>query len=551
MVAKIPASVEIYASIDEAFKDVVKRHPDKSALVYLGERFSYAQMEGFVERAAKALYKRGVRERERAIIFLPHCPQWIVIWLALQRIGAVAVPVTHFYGPKDVKYIANDSGAETMFCMDTNFGYVSKIFAETSLKRIVVSTIGDFLPPWKRLVGKLYNRIPGGKFSLGENVITFPGLLKDDAPPLPTVARGGEEIAEMLYTGGTTGFPKGVPISSFNFLESVEEQRKASEAVVARGEDVVIQGAPLYHILGQAVGLGALLSGDTVILLPKMNLDAVFDHIQRYQATTFFGTPTLYRMILEHDRVDHYSLRSLKYNFCAGDALPQEVANRWLRKFDQRIYQGYGATETCGAIALTPAGEPAPDGAAGKIIPTRVVKLVDPDTLETVSEGESGELLVSSKYMVTVYWNKPEETARHFVQVDGRLWYRTGDIVRVDKDGWLFFLDRSVDIIKHKGYRVAASKIEAALQEHPAVIASCAVGIADPAVGERIKAFVVLKEDVKGVTAYDLIRWCRDKLAPYEAPQYIEFRDMLPKSKVGKLLRRELRAEERRKFEER
>jgi long-chain acyl-CoA synthetase len=150
--------------------------------------------------------------------------------------------------------------------------------------------------------------------------------------------------------------------------------------------------------------------------------------------------------------------------------------------------------------------------------------------------------------MVRSYWNKPEETENCFVEIEGRLWYRTGDIVRIDENGWLYFMDRSVDIIKHKGYRVAASKIETVLQEHPAVIASCAVGIPDPQVGERIKAFVVLKEGVKGVTSYDLLRWCRENLSSYEVPQYIEFRDMLPKSKVGKLLRRELRADERRKY---
>jgi long-chain acyl-CoA synthetase len=177
--------------------------------------------------------------------------------------------------------------------------------------------------------------------------------------------------------------------------------------------------------------------------------------------------------------------------------------------------------------------------------------LIDPDTLEPIhpNSDEPGELLVSSEHMTRAYWNKPEETAERFVNLDGKVWYKTGDILSIDKDGWAYFHDRSVDLIKHKGYRVAASKVEAVLQENPAVIASCVVGVPDPKVGERIKAFVVLKEDVKGVTAYDLIRWCSERLAYYEVPQYIEFRDMLPKSKVGKLLRREIRSQERRKLE--
>jgi len=351
----------------------------------------------------------------------------------------------------------------------------------------------------------------------------------------------------MLYTGGTTGLPKGVPYSNIMFLESVAEQRLMSEQYISKGEDLLIQGGPLFHILGQAMGLGALLSGDALILLPRVNLDGLFDHIQRYNASTLFGVPAMYRMILEHDRVDYYNLGSLKYCFCAGDVLPIEVAERWLKKFGEPLYQGYGTTETCGRVSLTPMGEQAPVGSAGIITPIQKVMLVDPETLQPVPSDEPGELMVSSENMVRAYWSKPEETATCFVEINGKLWYRTGDVVSIDKDGWLFYLDRSVDTIKHKGYRVAASEIEAVLQEHYAVIASCVVGIPDEKVGERIKAFVVLREDVKGVSAYDLIRWCRERLAPYKIPQYIEFRDMLPKSKVGKLLRRELRAEERKK----
>ena len=182
-------------------------------------------------------------------------------------------------------------------------------------------------------------------------------------------------------------------------------------------------------------------------------------------------------------------------------------------------------------------------------MPFQRVRLVDPDTLAPVPPDEPGELLVSSEYMVTAYWQKPEETAACFVEMDGRLWYRTRDIVRIDPEGWLFYSDRSVDTIKHKGYRVASSEVEAVLQGHHAVVASCVVGIQDEKVGERIKAFVVLKKDIKGVSSYELIKWCRERLAPYKLPQYIEFRDMLPKSKVGKLLRRELRAEEKKKLE--
>ena len=538
---------QMFGSIYQAFESSAHESPGNTALIYLGEKFTYLQIEDYVDKLARSLYQMGLRKQNKAIIYLPHCPEWIIVWLALQKIGVVVIPVTHFYGPKDVRYIANDSGVETIFCADTNFGYVTKVLKDSPIKRVIVNSIIDFLPWWKKMIGYIYDKLPSGRFELGENVSTLQNLLKNNAPALPKVEIDQDEIAEMLYTGGTTGFPKGVPIPNAAFLQSAREQRKARESLIARGKDIVIQGAPLYHILGQAVGIGALFSGDTLVLLPKLALDAVFQHIQNYKATSFFGTPSVYRMILEHERLDHYNLSSLIYNFSGGDVLPKEVAKRWLKKFGRQIYVGYGATETCGGVSLIPVGEPYPEGTAGKILPYQNIKIVDSETLVETAAGTPGELLVSSEHMVSGYWNKPEETAGHFLNLDGRLWYRTGDIVQLNQDGWLYFMDRSADVIKHKGYRVAASKIDTVLQEHPAVIAACTVGIPDEKVGERVKSFVVVRSDIKGVSANDLMKWCKDKLASYEVPQYIEFRDMLPKSKVGKLLRRELRSEEKRK----
>ncbi|MDY7035846.1 MAG: AMP-binding protein, partial [Thermodesulfobacteriota bacterium] len=503
-----------------------------------------------VEGLAAGLHNLGVARHDRVILYLPNCPQWIMAWLALLRIGAVIIPISPIYTPIDLKYMANDSGAETIFCLDTNFGYVDQALHETRLKRVIITNMAELLPWWKRVFGLGFSIIPGGKFASGKNIYTFKRLLKSETTSsLPPFSAQGEEMFQMLYTGGTTGQPKGVPFTNIVFLEGISETRAMSEPYIPLGEDIVIQGGPFFHILGQALGLGALLSGDAVILMPRVNLDGLLNHAQRYRATTLFGVPSMYRMILEHERLDYYNLGSIKYCFCGGDVLPMDVAERWLKKFGNPLYQGYGATETCGRVSLSPMGEDAPPGSSGKVTPLQRVKFVDPDTLDPVPPGQPGEILVSSEHMIRNYWNKPEESEECFVNMDGRLWYRTRDILRVDKDGWLFYLDRSVDTIKHKGYRIAASEIEVALQEHHAVIASSVVGISDEKVGERIKAFVVLKEDIKGVSAYDLLRWCRERLASYKVPQYIEFRDMLPRSKVGKILRRELRAEERKKIE--
>jgi len=535
-----------FQSIADRFRWVAASHPSRTAIVFLGERYSYHGLDQWSDAMAASLAGRGVGAGDRVLIYASHCPQWVIAWLAIQKLGAVAVPIAPVYGPGDVRYIANDSGAETVVCLDTTFGHVHHVLGATKLRSVIVSGLADLLPAWKRLVGHVLDRIPRGSVGRGGEVLRFRDLLAEPGRP-SDAAPMGDSLAELLYTGGTTGFPKGIAISHGLFLASYGEQRQASAALVPHGSDVVLQGAALHHILGQQIGLGALLGGDTVVLLPRSNLDAMFDHVERYRATTIVGTPTLYRMMLDHERVDDYDLSSLVYAFCGGDTLPAETARRWRERTGQPLYQGYGATETCGAVALSPPGEQAPEGSVGKVCSRHRVRVVDPDTLEPLPQGRPGELLVATASTATGYWNNREETERHFVRLEGDLWYRTGDVVRIEADGWMFFHDRSADVIKHKGYRVAASRVDHALLEHPGVIASCTIGVPDAVVGERIKSFVVPKKDFTGVNGQELIRWCKDRLAPYEVPHYVEFRDMLPRSKVGKVLRRELRAEEGRK----
>ena len=539
-------------SIYECFEEICKAYPARTAIIYLGREYTFAELREMVLRLASSLVKIGIKEGDRAMLYLYNVPQTIISLLALQRIGARSVPVAPVYGSYDLKYLANDSGAETIFCMDSNFNYVNEILPETSVTRVIITNMVDLIPLWKRWIAKGFDRVPRGKFPSGKGMYSFVKLLKEGRPKeLPEHRPGnGYDEALLLYTGGTTGFPKGVPLSQGLYLYRTLEWRRASEAVVPLGDSRTLLSAPLYHIIGQMDAMAPLLvGGETLIMMPRVVIDALLDHIQRYRATNMFAVPTLYRMILEHDRVDFYDISSLRYCGTGGDVLPVEVGNRWLRKFKIPLYQGYGTTEFCGAISMSYArdGIP-PEGAAGKILPGSKARLVDPDTLEPVAKGEPGELLGTSIYAVKGYWNKPEETAECFLEMDGETWYRTKDIVRIDEEGWLYFMDRSVDMIKHKGYRIAAAEIERVLQEHHAVVAACVVGIPDDKVGERVKAFVVLKQDIRGISSYELTKWCRERLAPYKVPHYIEFRDMLPKSKVGKMLRREMRAEEQRKL---
>ena len=541
-----------FTHIYQAFEAVADRRGDHTAVIYLGTRFSYRRVADLAERLAAALTDLGAGEGRKVILYVPNSIQWVVAWLGILRAGGICVPITPIYTPHDLKYIATDSDAETVVCSDTNYGYVRKVLDETPLRQVIIVKTADMLPSWKRGFGYLFDIVPRGTVSYGPHTHSFRTLLqryRNRRGELPPLTAGGHVLAEILYTGGTTKFPKGVPIAHDLFLVSADEQIRVSAPLFAVEENVIMGSAPLFHILGQTCSLATLLVGGTVMVQPRLNLDAAFDAIQRFKARSMIGVPALYRMILEHDRLDQYDLGSVDYWYSAGDVLPVEVGNRWKQTFGKPIYQGYGATETCGGVAMCPVTIDNPSRSVGRIVASKEVKIVDPAALEPVQPGESGELLVSSPQMVSAYLNKPEETRSAFVEIDGRLWYRTADIMRMDADGNLYFVDRTVDTIKHKGYRVSASEIESVLQEHPAVISACVVGVPDDIMGERIKAYVVLKADTKGITGYELTKWCRKVLVSYKVPQYIEFRDMLPKSKVGKLLRREIRDEEQRRKE--
>ena len=537
-------------NIFQAFRATALKHPDKTAVYFLGTKYSYNDVLKLSDRFAASLFALGLKAGDRIVMYIPNSIQFVISWLGIQRLGALAVPITPIYTSFDLNYVASDTGAKAIICSDRNYGYVKQAMSGTAVERIVVTNLADLLPLWKRVFGFLADKIPSGKVDKAKYSSFFRNLISSSLPSAPVPTAGGDDIAEILYTGGTTKHPKGVPINHGLFLISSDEQLGVRDHLFPKENDVILGGAPLFHILGQTCSLATLVvGGGTLILHPRVNLDAVFDSIQSMRATSLIAVPAFYRMILEHDRVDQYSLSSLKYCFSAGDVLPVEVARRWKNRFKLDIYQGYGATETCGGIAMSPTDRENPPLSMGLTVPSKYIMIANPNSTEPVKSGESGELLVSSERMVRAYLNKPEETENSFVEIGGRLWYRTADIVRQDENGFLYFVDRTVDTIKHKGYRISASEIEAVLQEHPAVIESCVVGIPDPKVGERIKAFVVLKKDIKGITGYELTKWCRDKLVAYKIPQYIEFRDMLPKSKVGKLLRREIRSEEKKRLE--
>jgi long-chain acyl-CoA synthetase len=532
-----------------SFERACEKYPDKPAIIYLGEKFSYKRLKELIDRFATALYDLGVRDNDKVMLYIPNCPQFLIGYFGAQQIGAIPVPVSPIYTPYEIKYLINDSGAETVLCQDTNFRYIKEVFPETGLKRAIVTNYVDLLPWYKRTVGALFDKIPDGVVKKDDTVYFFNKLIRKYPPHPPKVdINPMDHLCYILYTGGTTGFPKGCPSTHTGMVSFVQEIRDVGEGYISDGEEIFIMVNPLFHQMAQGIILGMILSkGNTAVLMPIPQVDAILEAIQRNKGTLFLGAPTLYRMILENDRVHLYNLSSLKYCWSGGDVLPLEVLNRWKKKFGIPIHQVFGSTEV-GFVAMSPLGKEPVPGSLGIPLPSREIRVVNPETLEMVPPKTPGELLVTSEYIPKGYWNKPEETAASYVNMDGKVWYRMKDFVQMDDNGQLYYVDRSADVIKYKGYRISCSEIEAVLQDHQAVVGACVVGIPDPKVGERIKAIVVLKQDARGVGGSELMKWCRDRLAPYKVPSYIEFRDMLPKSKVGKLLRREIREEERRRL---
>ena len=529
------------------FENIVEKYPDNIAIVYLGERFSYKYLKELIDRFATGLSDIGVKKGDKVIIYIGNSPQWIIANFAIQKIGAVVVPVSPIYTSEELKYMVNDAEVNTVICHDTNFGYVKAVDNEIALKNIIVTNLVDLVSPIKRLIGFIFDKVPKGAVHKDKHIKRFKELLKYPPQPPKADIDPYKDLAYIMYTGGTTGFPKGVPgthMTEVSYINDIEERFKG---YIYEGNDTIIMINPLFHIMAKGFAIVTALNlGNRMVLMPVPNVDAILKEIERYNVRWMLGVPTLYRMILENDRLEQYDLSSLKYCFCGGDVLPDEIFNRWQELTKEPIYQVYGSTEI-GHLTYSPLDKKPNPKTVGTVLKSRKTKIVNPDTLETVEQGEVGELIVSSPYILNKYWNKPDETEKSFVNINGEIYYRMGDYVRFTEDEEIQFVERTADIIKYKAYRVSASEVEAALQDHPAVTAACVIGVPDDKVGERIKGIVVLKEDAKGVDGKELIAWCKSKLASYKVPKYIEFRDMLPKSKVGKLLRKEVREEEKRK----
>ncbi len=531
----VPPSIEIpVKTVTQAFDEATGRDPKRTAVAFYGRSISYGELREATDRLACALGRLGVRKGDRVALYLLNSPQFIIAYFAALKCGAVVTPISPVYTSHEVRYQLEDSGARAVICQDILYEKVAKSGARLDL--VIVTNVSEYLPALKRLFA--------GKATVSGDVHWLQSLLKTHPPQAPEVAIDPRtDLAALPYTGGTTGHPKGVMLTHYNLVAAQTIARDGFPGL-QQGREVVLAFLPFFHIYGQVViMLNHLCQGNLLVLFTSPDTEAILEAMERYQATVFYGVPTLYEYLKDHKDTNKANWRRLRLVLSGADTLHISTMQDWARRTGSNIIEGYGMSETAGASHVNPLDRAKP-GSFGCPIPDMQAAVINPETLEFVAAGETGELVLSGPNVMLGYWKRPEETARAFVEAAGVRWMRTGDIVRMDEEGYFHFHDRSKDLIKFKGLSIFAKDIEDVLYAHPQVKAAGVIGVADPAVGQRIKAIVVLQGDARGKVSEDEIKaYCRQQLAEYKVPHIVEFRGELPKTDVGKVSRRELREE--------
>ena len=527
--------VPVFALLDET----AERYPDHTAIIFQDNRLTYRELKEQVDRFATALQKMGVAKGDRVALFLPNMPQFVISYYGALKAGAMVTAISPLYKEREVEHQLEDSGSETLIVLDLFYPIVQKIKDEAKPKRIIVTGIKDYLPTVKRVLGSLLGKVPSHKVEKEPGIHFFQDLIKGHPPnPSEVDVDPMDDLAILQYTGGTTGIPKGAMITHYNLVSNAYMCNAWLNA--KEGMEVQVNVLPLYHIYGMTVTMNsAIASASTMVLIPRFDAEEVLKSIQKYRVTLFGGVPTLYAVLIDHPDTPKYDLSSVKFCISGSSALPPEVQRKFMDITGGVLVEGYGLTEASPvthANPLDPTLDTVKIGSIGLTWPDTEAKIVHDATGVSLPAGMVGELAVKGPQVMKGYWNSPEETAE--VLKDG--WLHTGDIAKRDEDGYFYIVDRKKDLIKYKGYSVYPREVEDVIYEHPAVKLCAVVGMPDELSGEIPKAFVVRKDGAEA-TEEELIEWVRDKVAPYKRIREVEFREELPMTLVGKVLKKELR----------
>ncbi len=537
----IPTDIHIPKdqTLASLLESTCKEFGDKTALSCMGTDFSFREFEDMASAFGSYLQRvAGLAKGDRLAIMLPNIPQFPIALFAAFKIGVVCVNTNPLYTPREMKHQFADSEADAIIILDIFLGKLQEIIGETKIKTVIVASIGDYLSPFKRTLINLVLRVKGMVPKHSLDVIPFKSALREgrsyryDRPAIST-----QDTAVLQYTGGTTGISKGAMLTQRNLLANIYQIQAWAGPFMERGKEVVLTALPIYHVFALSVNFLAFLTmGDQMILVPKpIPIKNTVKLFKKYRITVMTGVNSLFNTLNHDGHFQALRPRDLKIVIAGGMALQASVAEEFFKITGTKVIEGFGLTEASPVTHCNPVGTDTPPGSIGLPLPSTLAKIVD-DNGQEVPEGEVGELIVQGPQVMAGYWKRDDETGKTIR--DGWLW--TGDIARRDSRGYFFIVDRKKDMVIVSGFNVYPTEVEEILVSHPKVMEAAVIGVPDEKSGEAVKAFIVAKDP--SLTEAELKDFCHTQLTAYKRPKHFVFVESLPKTNVGKILRRELRA---------
>lgn len=526
-------------ALGEMMRRLAKKHGRRTAVLCLGSELTYQELDRLSDSFASFLHSRGIKKGDRVAVFLPNLIQHLVAFLGIIKLGAISVPCNVMSKDRELAYYLRDTGAKAIVILDMFYDVLEKVYRnyETSLETVILCSLGDFMGPLKVAMGRITGKLKKYSIPFGSRpIFKFTDAIKHQIS-LPAVEiEPRNDPLLIIYTAGTTGEPKGVVLTHYNFVFNTINTQAVEDTTP---DEVCLILYPMFHLSGYIVfQLPCLYVGGKVILHPRFDTKEYLEMMHKHRVSIFGAPPTVFVAFLNHPDFKKYDLSSLKFTVTGSAPVPSPLQNKWQKEVGTDLINAYGLTETTATatssltkrknlsptcIGIPAGGEIAIMDKEGTILPL----------------GEQGEIVFRGPQVMKEYWNKPEETEKVFTE-DG--WFRTGDAGYIDEEGFVFFVERIKDLIVASGYNVAPAEIEAVILEHSAVKETSVVSVPDDYRGETVKAFIVLKEGYAGkVTADEMIEFCRERMASYKRPRIVEFLDELPKSATQKVLRKILR----------
>jgi len=558
----VPTSID-YPEVDlwTLLSDSFKNYPDQTAVqmilkylpfgMKLGVKMTYRELEDKVNRLATAMASMGIKKGDRVAVQIPNSPGTVIAFLATVRLGAIVVNTNPIYTAREMHHQFNDSGAKAVVIWNNLYPKLKEIQKDTDVEKVIVYYLNDFMnPAYAHLVKSSMQKSSGWEeVPEGDGVYWMKTLIANNPPNPPQVDIATDDVALFQYTGGTTGTPKAAMLSHRNLIANVL-QIDAWVPDMTHGKEVFMGAIPFFHVFGMTVSLleNMYVGGKLVVMPDPRNIELLMKIIQEEGVSLFPGVPTLYIAIINHKNVKNYNLKSVKVCISGGAPLPVEIQRQFEEITGGKLREGYGLTETSPVTHANPIYGRFKAGSIGLPFPDVEARIVSLDADENgkfqpLDVGEEGELAIRAPQVMVGYWNRPEET-KNVKDEEG--WLYTGDIAKMDEDGYFYIVDRKKDLIIASGYNIVPREVEEVLFEHPKVQEAIVAGVPHPTRGETVKAYLVLKPG-EVATEEEIIIFCKERLAPYKVPKMVEFRTELPKSAVGKLLRRVLVEEEKAK----